>query len=134
LYTEGVYATGRGLTFADGTPITKTIYVRSEDNKIYLSGASGTTYSLPPEDWVGPTGLRPFPTTLSFIKGSTYTFDVSDATNTGNVIALSTSIDGTNTLGTKYTANITINGTPGTANANIVFNVPNVTIDAGGKA
>jgi len=134
LYTEGVSATGRGLTFADGTPITKTIYVRSANNKIYLSGASGTTYSWPPEDWVGPTGLRPFPTALSFIKGSTYTFDVSDATNTGNVIALSTSIDGTNTLGTKYTANITINGTPGTANANIVFNVPNVTIDTGGKA
>ena len=134
LYTEGVSATGRGLTFSDGTPINKTIYVRSVSNKIYLSGASGTTYSWPPEDWVGPTGLRPFPTALSFIKGSTYTFDVSDATNTGNVIALSTSIDGTNTLGAKYTANITINGTPGTANANIVFNVPNVTIDAGGKA
>jgi hypothetical protein len=136
LYTEGMSATGRGLTFTSGTPINKTLYTRYKNEKIYLSAAEGSTFSYPPEDWIGPTGLRPFPTSLSFIKGSTYIFDVSDPSNTGNVLALSTSIDGTNTLGTRYTggANVIINGTPGTAGANVTFTVPNVTIDAGGKS
>ena len=133
LFTTGVSASGRGLTFANGTPITKTIYVRYKNDKIYLSGASGATYSYPPEDWVGPLGLRPFPTSLSLIKGATYIFDVSDATNTGNIFGLSTSIDGTNTLGVNYTSNVTINGTPGTAGANIIFNVPDVPTDTGGR-
>jgi len=132
-YTEGKSATGRGITFANGTPFTKTLYVRAQNNKIYLGGAQGTTFSYPPDDWVGPTGLRPFPTGLTFTKGATYIFDVSDSTNAGNVIGLSTSIDGTNTLGSRYTANIVVNGTPGSPGANIVFTVPNVSEDAGGK-
>ena len=136
LYTEGLSATGRGLTFATGTPINKTLYARYKNEKIYLSAAEGSNFSYPPEDWIGTTGLRPFPTSVSFIKGSTYIFDVSDPSNTGNVLALSTSIDGTNTLGTRYTggANVIINGTPGTAGANVTFTVPNVTVDTGGKA
>jgi hypothetical protein len=133
LYTEGLSASGRGLTFANGTPSTQTLYVRYKGDKIYLSQAEGSTFSYPPEDWVGPTGLRPFPTGLQFIKGSRYIFNVSDPSNTGNVLALSTSIDGTNTLGTRYTANVTYNGTPGTAGANVVFNVANVGTDPGGK-
>ena len=133
LYTEGVSASGRGLTFANGTPTTQTLYVRYKNSKIYLSQAEGTTFSYPPEDWVGPTGLRPFPTGLQFVKGSTYIFNVSDPSNTGNVLALSSSIDGTNTLGTRYTANVVHNGTPGTAGANVVFTVANVAIDPGGK-
>jgi hypothetical protein len=133
LYTEGMSASGRGLTFANGTPSTQTLYVRYRNDKIYLSQAEGTTFSYPPEDWVGPTGLRPFPTGLQFVKGSRYIFNVSDPSNTGNVLALSTSIDGTNTLGTRYTANVVHNGTPGTAGANVVFNVANVSIDPGGK-
>ena len=133
LYTEDVSASGRGLTFANGAPTTQTLYVRYKSDKIYLSQAEGTTFSYPPEDWVGITGLRPFPTGLQFIKGSTYIFNVSDPSNTGNVLALSTSIDGTNTLGTRYTANVVHNGTPGTAGANVVFNVANVDIDPGGK-
>ena len=136
LYTEGKSATGRGLTFTTGTPINKTLYARYKNEKIYLSAAEGSTFTYPPEDWIGPTGLRPFPTSVSFIKGSTYIFDVSDPSNTGNVLALSTSIDGTNTLGTRYTggANVIVNGTPGTAGANVIFTVPNVTVDTGGKA
>jgi exosome complex RNA-binding protein Rrp4 len=133
LYTEGVSATGRGLTFTDGTPINKTLYVRHKDSKIYLSAAQGTTYSYPPEDWIGPTGLRPFPTGLQFIKGSTYTFDVSDPSNTGNVISLSTSIDGTNTLGLEYASGVVKSGTPGTSGATYTFTVANVSIDQGGK-
>ena len=133
LYTEDVSATGRGFTFANGTPTTQTLYVRYRNDKIYLSQADSTTFTYPPEDWVGPTGLRPFPTGLQFVKGSTYIFNVSDPSNTGNVLALSSSIDGTNTLGTRYTANVVHNGTPGTAGANVVFTVANVDIDPGGK-
>jgi len=132
-YTEGKSATGRGISFANGSPFTKTLYVRAQNNKIYLGAAQGSTFSYPPDDWVGPTGLRPFPSGLTFTKGATYIFDVSDSTNAGNVIGLSTSIDGTNTLGPRYTANITVNGTAGSPGANIVFTVPNVGEDAGGK-
>ena len=133
LYTEGVSATGRGLTFANGTPTTQTLYVRYRNDKIYLSQADSTTFTYPPEDWVGTTGLRPFPTGLQFVKGSRYIFNVSDPSNTGNILALSSSIDGTNTLGTRYTANVVHNGTPGTAGANVVFTVANVGTDPGGK-
>jgi hypothetical protein len=134
LYTEGISATGRGLTFANSTPFpfTKTIYVKRKNSKIYLGGAQSSLYSYPPDDWVGATGLRPFPDGLYLQKGSTYIFDVSDSTNTGNVLAFSESIDGTNTLGSRHTANITYNGTSGTAGANVVFTVPDVTTDAGG--
>jgi hypothetical protein len=133
LYTEDVSATGRGFTFANGTPTTQTLYVRYKNDKIHLSQADSTVFTYPPEDWVGPTGLRPFPTGLQFVKGSQYIFNVSDPSNTGNVLALSSSIDGTNTLGTRYTANVVYNGTPGTAGANVVFTVANVDIDPGGK-
>ena len=133
LYTEGVSATGRGLTFANGTPTTQTLYVRYRNDKIYLSQADSTTFTYPPEDWVGLTGLRPFPYGLQFVKGSRYIFNVSDPSNAGNVLALSSSIDGTNTLGTRYTANVVHNGTPGTAGANVVFTVANVGTDPGGK-
>ena len=134
LYTEGVSASGRGIKFVDGTPTNKLFYARHLQGKIYLSTASGTVFSHPPEDWVGPTGLRPFATELAFVKGATYTFDVSDASLASNVINLSTSIDGTNTLGTAYTPGVTKNGNSGTPGANIVFTVPNVTVDTGGLA
>ena len=132
LYTQGVSATGRGIKFSNDTPVNKTIYVRHVRNKIYLSGAQGTVLSYPPEDWVGPTGLRPFPTGLVFVKGAKYTFDVSDPSLASNVINLSTSIDGTNTMGTAYTPGITVNGNSGTPGANIEFVVPNVSTDPGG--
>jgi len=132
LYTEGVSATGRGLRFVDGTPTTTTLFVKYSNNKINLAAADLVS-SYSPDDWVGSTGLRPFPSGLNFVKGAKYIFDVSHPTNSGNVLALSTSIDGTNTQGTRYTANIVTNGTPGNAGANIVFNVPITSIDPGGK-
>jgi hypothetical protein len=45
LYTEGMSASGRGLTFANGAPSTQTIYVRYKSDKIHLSQAEGTTFS-----------------------------------------------------------------------------------------
>ena len=135
LYTDGVSATGRGLTFtsATGAPVTKTLYVTYANNKIQLSTSAGfITY--PPNQWDTALSLSPFPDGLHFVKGYTYVFDVSDPTNTGNVLALSTSIDGTNTLGYEYTANVVRNGNPGTSGANVVFLPANVSVETGGKA
>ena len=135
LYTDGKSASGRGLQFANGSPFFKTIYVQHIGGKIYLSlGANATTtLNHAPDDWVGPTGLRPFNDGLYFVKGAAYTFDVSHPTNAGNVIGLSTSIDGTNTLGTEYTAGVVRSGSPGNAGATITFTPANVSIDPGGK-
>ena len=135
LYTSGVSASGRGLQFANGSPFFKTIYVQHVNGKINLSlGANATgTLNHAPESWVGSTGLRPFNDGLQFVKGSSYTFDVSHPTNAGNIIGLSTSIDGTNTLGLEYTAGVTRTGNPGNAGATFEFTPANVSIDQGGK-
>ena len=135
LYTSGVSASGRGLQFANGSPFFKTIYVQHVNGKINLSlGANATgTLNHAPESWVGTTGLRPFNDGLQFVKGSSYTFDVSHPTNAGNIIGLSTSIDGTNTLGLEYTAGVTRTGNPGNAGATFEFTPANVSIDQGGK-
>jgi len=125
LYTPGVTGSGTGLRFIEGTTSTTTITVTYANNKIKFNGYN-------PNEWVGNTAGKPFPYGLNFVKGSTYIFDVSDSTNTGNVLSFSTSIDGTNTSGTDYTANISRNGTPGSASANIVFAPANVSIDTGG--
>ena len=47
--------------------------------------------------------------TLAFIRGETYTFDQSDASNSGHPLVLATSEDGT-----QYTTGWTASGTPGT--------------------
>ena len=135
LYTSGVSASGRGLQFANGSPFFKTIYVQHVNGKINLSlGANATgTLNHAPESWLGTTGLRPFNDGLQFVKGSSYTFDVSHPTNAGNIIGLSTSIDGTNTLGLEYTAGVTRTGNPGNAGATFEFTPANVSIDQGGK-
>jgi plastocyanin len=135
LYTDGVSASGRGLQFQDGSPFFKTIYVQHINGKINLSlGANAIgTLNHAPEDWVGPTGLRPFNDGLYFVKGAAYTFDVSHPTNAGNIIGLSTSIDGTNTLGLEYTPGVVRTGNPGNAGATVEFTPANVSIDPGGK-
>jgi hypothetical protein len=48
--------------------------------------------------------------TLAFIRGETYTFDQSDASNSGHPLVLATSEDGA----TQYTTGWTASGTPGT--------------------
>ena len=56
---------------------------------------------------------------LKFIKGQTYTIDVSDASNSGHQLRF-TADSGT----TEYTTGVTATGTPGTTGATVTFAVP----------
>lgn len=55
--------------------------------------------------------------TLQLVRGQTYTFDVSDASNATHPIGF---FDG----GTAYTTGVTVNGTEGQAGATVTFAVP----------
>lgn len=132
LYTSNVLFSGKGLSLVQGSPITQIFVVTHKNGKILLNGND-------PENWVNTTdatrpytAFKPFSSGLRLIAGSTYIFDVSDSTNSSNIIALSTTFDGSNFLGTKYTSNVTVNGTPGTTGANLVYQPPIVSIDQGG--
>lgn len=57
-------------------------------------------------------------------KGVVYTFDVSDASNNGHVIAFSETSDGTHGSGTEYTTGVVRSGTPGQSNAKVTFTIP----------
>lgn len=56
---------------------------------------------------------------LTMLKSFTYVFDVSDGSNTGNVIAFSSTSDGTHGGGTEFTGNVTRSGTPGSTGATV---------------
>ena len=57
---------------------------------------------------------------LTFKKGTTYIFDQDDATNTGHPLKLYTDANKT----TEYTTGVSFIGTPGSALARTIFNVP----------
>ena len=54
---------------------------------------------------------------LSLIRGFTYTFDVSNSSNTGHPLRFKNG-------STSYTTGVTVNGTPGQSGATVVFAVP----------
>lgn len=59
--------------------------------------------------------------TLSFKRGNTYVFDVSDSTNGAHPFRFSTTSDGTHGGGSEYTTGVTVSGTQGTANATVTI-------------
>jgi len=62
--------------------------------------------------------------TLTFIRGSTYTFTQETSTNTGHPIRLSETSNGTHASGSQYTSGWTTTGTPGSSGASSQFIVP----------
>ena len=55
--------------------------------------------------------------TLTFTRGNTYTFDLSDSSNSGHPLAFK------DALGNSFTAGVTTTGTPGTSGAKVVIEV-----------
>jgi hypothetical protein len=56
---------------------------------------------------------------LSFVKGNTYIFDLSDASLGAHPLRFATTADAIG--GTQYTTGVTVNGTQGTAGANVTI-------------
>ena len=55
---------------------------------------------------------------LTMIRGTTYTFNVSDSSNNNHPLRFK------NSYGSSYSSGVTVNGTEGQANATVVFAVP----------
>jgi hypothetical protein len=62
---------------------------------------------------------------LSFVRGSTYIFDLSDSSLGTHPLRFSTTSGGTHGGGTQYTDGVTVSGTQGQANAKIEITVAN---------
>ena len=86
----------------EGTATYTVTVVNSGGNKFAINTGSGST--------TAPA--------LILVKGFTYTFDVSDNTNSGHPLAF---LDAS---GNAYTTGVTVTGTAGQAGAKVVFTVP----------
>jgi len=104
-------------------PASQTKYLNVNSGNLYLANAAptSTTYVITVAQDAGNNKFfidGVVATALTMVRGSTYIFDVSDATNTGHPFRIKE--DG----GSAYTLGTTITGTEGTANATVTFTVP----------
>lgn len=141
-YTTGVTSTG-----TPGTPgafTTLVVAATAPATLLYKSVANGTSYGgsfsvvddivtsgaittsnskvvtvVSNEFWIDGV-QKP---ALTFIKGYTYVFDVSAASNSGKVFSFRDSSNA------AFTTGVTTTGTPGTAGANVTFVVPDTATD-----
>tara|TARA_Y100001935_G_scaffold250433_1_gene250560 strand:- start:1072 stop:2217 length:1146 start_codon:yes stop_codon:yes gene_type:complete len=84
------------------------IAVTVASGALYGGGGTGNIFYL--------NGIANPPITL--VKGFTYTFDVSNSSVSGHPLAFK------DAAGNSYTTGVTVNGTAGTAGANVVIAVP----------
>lgn len=61
--------------------------------------------------------------TISLARGSTYVFNVSNASVSGHPLQFSTTSNGTHNSGSAYTTGVTVSGTAGQANATVTIAV-----------
>jgi len=94
-YPNGTFA--YFLTLWGDETESKTYTVTTSDGKFYIDGVETPN--------------------LKFIKGSTYKFDQSEATNATHPLRFSTASDGLHGGGSEYTDGVTVVGTPGDAGA-----------------
>lgn len=103
---------GRGYTTVPtltvGSPNVDTTF----NSTVYNDYSSGNNYY---------TLMGGINETLQLVQGQTYTFDLSSATHSGHLFALSATSDGTHGGGTKLTSGVTYNGTIGQSGATLVL-------------
>ena len=85
-----------------------------EGTATYTVTVQGGVFYIDKDDGSGAVS-KP---TLSLVKGFTYTFDVSNNTNSGHPLAFK------DASGNAYTTGVTVTGTAGQAGAKVVFAVP----------
>ena len=94
----------------------------SQDDDGNSGGQSITTYQITVDSksGYGETGNAYYyngvqQQTFSLVRGTTYRFSQSNASNSGHPLKLSTTSDGTHNSGSEYTTGVTYVGTPGSS-------------------
>jgi len=106
-------------------PTTVTKYLTYSDGGIYFDGVAttSTTYVVTVAQDGGTNKFHldgVVAPAITMVRGHTYVFDVSDATNASHPLRIK--VDGAG--GATYSSGITTNGTEGTAGATVTFTVP----------
>ena len=88
------------VTVVGGNPANHPYHNFGSSNKFAINGSTATA-----------------DVTLQLFEGNTYTFDQSDASNSGHPLRFSETPNGTHAGGSEYTTGVTVVGTPGQAGA-----------------
>lgn len=121
----GVRSGSKGIVSLSTVPQPASVskFLSVSSGSLYVAGASNTTtnYAVTVAQDAGNNKFfldGVLGTALTMVRGSTYVFDVSDASNSGHPFRIKE--DG----GAAYTAGVVVSGTEGTANATVTFTVP----------